>query len=93
MITFLDEVVADILTRVSINELRDCTIILPSRRAGLHLKKSFSKKINQTFLLPKITTVNDFIYGFSSFTLVSNFEAQLELYSSYCKIKKDPERP
>ena len=91
MITFLDEVVADILTRVSINELKDCTIILPSRRAGLHLKKSFSKKINQTFLLPKITTVNDFIYGFSSFTLVSNFEAQLELYSSYCKIKKDPE--
>ena len=56
MITFLDEVISDILTSISIDKLKDCTIILPSRRAGLHFKKSISKKINHSILLPKITT-------------------------------------
>ena len=92
MVTFLDEVVSDILKKNNINELKNCTIVLPSRRAGLHLKNSFSKKIAHTLLLPKITTINEFICNFSNLSPITYFEAQLELYSSYCKVKDDPEQ-
>ena len=91
MITFLDEIFIDILKNNGEQRLKNCTIILPSRRAGLHLKKVISKHIKKTAFLPKITTINEFIFSLSDLTLISGFEAELELYSSYLEVNSNPE--
>ena len=91
MNTFLDEIFIDILKNNDEQRLKDCTIVLPSRRAGLHLKKTISKHINKTVFLPKITTINEFIFSLSELNLVSGFEAELELYSSHLEVNSNPE--
>jgi len=91
MITFLDETLKDILKTNNEQNLKNCIIVLPSRRAGLHLKKIISKHINETVFLPKITTINEFIYSLSELNLINGFEAELELYSSYLKVNSAKE--
>ena len=89
MITFLDETINDILKTNNKQNLKNCIIVLPSRRAGLHFKKIISKHINETVFLPKITTINEFIYSLSELTLTNGFEAELELYSSHQMVNSD----
>ncbi len=91
MITFLDETLNDILKTNNEQNLKNCIIVLPSRRAGLHFKKIVSNHINETVFLPKITTINEFIYSLSELTLINGFEAELELYSSYLKVNSAKE--
>ena len=92
MNSFLEEVVEDIFNKITIEKLKDCTIILPTRRAGLHLKKVIAKKIGKPIILPKITTINEFILSLSKLKSISGFEAELALYSAYLEIKQNPEK-
>ena len=61
MDSFLSEVVQKILVSCSVQELKDISIVVPSRRAGLHFKTELSKQVKQTFWGPKIQSLDDFI--------------------------------
>ncbi len=89
--SFLDEVAIKIINDIKVTNLKDITIILPSRRAGIYFKKILAQHINQSFLLPKITTINEFILDLSECKVIDSFEAELELYSCYKKIHEKPE--
>ena len=58
---------------------------------GLHLKKEFSKQIDEVFWLPEITTIDEFIKGLSSQVAIDELTVTFELYKSYCKVFPEPE--
>ena len=89
--SFLDEVAIKIINENKIDDLKDITIVLPSRRAGIYFKKILSKQLDQTFFLPRIITINEFIIQISECEIINGFEAELELYSCYKKINENPE--
>ena len=89
--SFLDEISFKIINENKAEDLKDVTIVLPSRRAGIYLKKAFSNQLKKTFFLPKITTINELIIQLSGCEIINGFEAELELYSCYKNISDNPE--
>ena len=89
--SFLDEVAVKIINEIKVDDLKDITIVLPSRRAGIYFKKILSNQLDQTFFLPNIITINEFIIQISDCEVINGFEAELELYSCYKKINENPE--
>ncbi len=55
------------------NHHRYC-IVLPSRRAGLFLKKDIEKRVSHPIILPQIFSFEDFIYSFTDFRKPEPFE-------------------
>ena len=89
--SFLDDISIKIINENKASDIKDITVILPSRRAGIYFKKSLSKHLDKTFFLPKIITINEFIIQISECEIINGFEAELELYSCYKKINEKPE--
>lgn len=81
MQSFIEDVIKDVLrTNQNTNEV---VFILPSKRAGVFLKKNLSKSINQTVLVPEVFSIEDFIEKVSGL-VTANATCQLfELYQAY----------
>ena len=58
---FLEDIADLILKEHEVSQLHKVTVVLPSRRAGLFLRKHLVKKIKQTFLSPKIITIDEIV--------------------------------
>lgn len=90
MDSFLSEVVQKILVSCSVQELKDISIVVPSRRAGLHFKTELSKQVKQTFWGPKIQSLDDFIVDLHESTAIDPISVHFELFSCYCELFEEP---
>jgi len=83
---FLEYVVDTILLENSITDLHKTTLIVPSQRAKWHLKKHLIKNKKNVFILPEITTIQNFINSKSPLENISNIESNFILYNEAKKL-------
>ena len=60
--------------------------VLPSKRAGVFLKKELSNYYQTTFFLPEIISIEEFIEDVSGLTTSSNLETLFTFYNVYISI-------
>ena len=65
MIPYLSKI-ADELVNSHYNEMENFTIVLPSKRAIVFFKHYLSQKINNPVWVPKIFSIEDFIFDLSA---------------------------
>ncbi len=83
MRTFLDDVIDDLLQKQY--EISALSFILPSKRAGIHLKKVISEQVKQTIFSPEIYSIEEFIELISDLQYATNSELLFEFYEAYLK--------
>ena len=66
--------------------ISESVFVLPSKRAGVFLKKELSNYYHTTFFLPKIISIEEFIEDVSGLTTKSNLETLFIFYSVYVSI-------
>lgn len=64
------------------------TFVLPSRRAGVFLKRELSKITPKSIFAPTIFSIEEFVQELSELRQVTNIELLFEFYSVYIKIEK-----
>ncbi len=83
MVTFIDEVISDLLNKHSQN-LLNTVIILPSKRAGVFFKKKMREHLEgQITFLPRTLSIEELIEDISRLTTASNTRLQVALYEVY----------
>lgn len=87
MKSFLDKVAAKILENHPHPE-KVC-LVLPSRRAGVFLRKSFIKEARKTILMPSVYSMQDFVLERTGFRLADSITLTFELYEVHKKLMKD----
>lgn len=68
------------------NTISESVFVLPSKRAGVFLKKELSKYYQTTFFLPKIISIEEFIEDVSGLTTSGNLETLFTFYKVYASI-------
>jgi len=81
MIPFLSKI-ADELVNSHYNEMENFTIVLPSKRSIVFFKYYLSQKINEPIWLPKIYSIEDFIFDLSGLKPLDNLSLQFKLYEA-----------
>lgn len=81
MTPFLSKI-ADELVRVHSKEMENYTIVLPSKRAIVFFKHYLSQKIKGPVWLPKIYSIEDFIFELSDLKSLDNLSLQFKLYEA-----------
>ena len=82
MISFLGKVAQHIHENY-VNSTENLCVVLPSKRAGLFLKKEIAKSFEKTIWSPIILSQDDFIQEICSAKIISSFELTLHFYSVY----------
>lgn len=90
MICFITKVLID-LQKQNVN-FSDTTFVLPSRRAGVFLRKELSNIINKTAFSPAIISIESFVEELSQLKSVSNTELLFELYNTYTELTPKEEQ-
>lgn len=88
MPNFLQQTAADILNRYP--DLRKISIVLPSRRAAVFLKKELSRQIDQPIFSPGITTIEDFMLQTLGWEQADQATLMFRLYESYQSVAPEP---
>lgn len=83
MASFINDVLND-LKKKNVN-ISDFIFILPSKRAGVFLKKELSNIYSQTFFSPYILSIEEFVEELSQLKQLSNIELLFEFYCVYLK--------
>lgn len=84
MTSFIKEVLIDLQDKgYNFSEL---TFILPSKRAGVFLKKTLSELTHKTFFAPEILSIEEFVESLSGINYATNTELLFEFYDVYLKI-------
>ncbi|MFM7024173.1 MAG: PD-(D/E)XK nuclease family protein [Flavobacteriales bacterium] len=91
MISFLGKVAKHIHDNHAGNTENLC-VVLPSKRAGLFLKKEIAKIFNKTIWSPFILSQDDFIQEICQAKIISSFELTLHFYSVYKDLPSDVEK-
>ncbi len=63
--------------------LDEVTLVFPNRRAVLYFRKHLGSLLESPAFAPSITTVEDFISGFSTLRVPDKFELVFRLYNTY----------
>ena len=63
--------------------ISELTFILPSKRAGLFLKKELASQNKAASFLPEIISIESFVEELSQLRPLNTFEALLEFYTVY----------
>lgn len=71
------------------NSLYDCCFVFPNKRSGAFFRQYLSEELSGEYIEPEITTISDFISGFSDKTEASRFEQLFILYTEYKKLTSD----
>jgi ATP-dependent helicase/nuclease subunit B len=82
MISFLNRVAQHIFQHYPQSTEKIC-VVLPTKRAGLFLKKEIAKVFNKTIWAPQIISMDDFMSELSNSNTVSSFELTLHFYKVY----------
>jgi len=72
--------------RADSSTISKTVFVLPSKRAGVFLKKELSNYYQSTFFLPKIISIEEFIEDVSGLTTSSNLEILFTFYNVYTSI-------
>ena len=77
--------IAKCLEKIAIddNAISQVVFVLPSKRAGVFLKKELSNYYNSTIFLPKIISIEELIETISGLKTISNLEVLFEFYKVY----------
>ena len=80
--------IAKCLEKIAIddNQISQAVFVLPSKRAGVFLKKELSHHYNSTIFLPQIISIEELIETISGLKTLSNIETLFEFYQVYCSI-------
>jgi len=84
MQSFIEDVINDVLRNNQ--DTGEVIYILPSKRAGVFLKKILSKSISKTILAPKIYSIEDFIEEVSGLVTANTTCQLFELYNAYLSV-------
>lgn len=84
----------DVLNHLNNDEkdLSKITFILPSKRAGVFLKKELSSVVNKTIFSPTIISIEEFIEELAQLKTISNTELLFEFYTIYLLLTPKDER-
>ncbi len=88
MSTFLAQTATDILEKHP--ELKDISIILPSRRAAVFLRKELAQQITKPVWSPSITTIEDFLLQNLQLEKADQATLIFRLYQSYMEVASEP---
>ena len=91
MISFLGKVARHIHENHPNNTENIC-VVLPSKRAGLFLKKEIAKVFEKTIWSPILLSQDDFIQEICSAKIISSFELTLHFYSVYKNLPAEEEK-
>jgi len=89
--TFVNDVCASILKDYQIHQLQELTLIIPSRRLEVHLRKEFSELIEVPAILPEIITISEWIERKTSHPLLDSLSQRFILYQCYSKLVEEVE--
>ena len=81
MKTFLKEIVEHVYK--DHNSFEKCVFVLPSKRAGLFLKRHITSFLSQPIFSPKIYSIEELVGEISGLEKSSNLELLLDLYESF----------
>ena len=70
--------------------ISDLVIVLPSRRSSVFLKKEIAKLISKPTWLPRIYSIDDFIFEVNNCNSASSLELFFSFYDAYTSIVKKP---
>lgn len=91
MTPFLKEFCSGLIERHGVQGLKDVTIVIPSQRISLFLRKYFSELISDEFWLPEILPINIFVERISNKEIIDDLDLVFELYQSYCEVFDNPD--
>jgi len=80
--TFLDEI-ADRLIESHGHDLKECAVVLPSKRSSLFLKKALSKRISGTFWAPLTFNFTELISRYNQDIILDKTSLSFELFEVY----------
>lgn len=81
--------IAELYLKNDSSELYKYCFIFPNRRSGLFFNKYLSEASNGCFILPEITTINDFINEITGSVEASRIEMLFTLYTEYQKLSSE----
>ena len=90
MISFITKVLLDL--QIQNVNFSDITFVLPSRRAGVFLRKELSSIINKTTFSPIIISIESFVEELSQLKSITNTELLFELYNTYTELTPKEEQ-
>ncbi|WP_025742148.1 PD-(D/E)XK nuclease family protein [Aquimarina pacifica] len=91
MKSFLNNVIVEISK--SSQNISDIVFLVPSKRAGLFLKKELLETYSEnTFFAPIILSIEEFIEQLSGLQQIDNVETLFEFYNTYLTIKEQEEK-
>ncbi len=79
---FLEEI-ADHLLEKYTDQLGQCTVIFPNRRAGLFLKKHLSQRIDKPVWSPQVKSLEDFLLMYSKVKKTDTLSLVFELFEAF----------
>jgi CRISPR/Cas system-associated exonuclease Cas4 (RecB family) len=82
MNSFLFEAINDLYDKEG-EQLHDVCIVVPSKRAGIHITKCFGQIINKPIFLPQITTINELVKQSAGITIIDSFILVYKLFEVY----------
>ena len=81
--------VANTFYNQCLTDLKDYCFIFPNRRSGVFFEKELIECSQESFILPHITTISDFLSDISGLVECNRIESLLDLYEEYCSITGD----
>ena len=91
MQSFIEDVVEDVLAKN--RDTNQIIFVLPSKRAGIFLKKIVSKKTKGPLIAPEIYSIEEFVERISGIATASTTTQLFELYNAYLSVgdyEKEP---
>ncbi|MFA8300162.1 MAG: PD-(D/E)XK nuclease family protein [Hyphomicrobiales bacterium] len=83
------EIIADHLINNYKDNLQNIAVILPTRRAGVFLKKHLAANINNPIWAPSIISIEDFATELTGLNKIDPLILPFELYQVHCDIAKE----
>ena len=85
MLSFLEETIQAIQNEH--DDISECTIILPSKRAGGFLKEFLRRQTKKTFFAPRILSIEEFIEQLSNLKIIRQDDLLIKSYEAYLSTK------
>ena len=89
---FLDKIARYVLENYPDRLHRIC-LVTPNRRAGLFLKKYFSRRASKAVWAPDVMSMEDFISRVSGISIQEPFAVLMDFYDVYASIEKENAEP
>lgn len=78
--------VAETFLRLGNDRIKDYCFIFPNRRSGVFFEKELIECSSESFILPNITTISDFVSETTGMVESGRIELLLDLYCEYSKL-------